>query len=155
MASTARILVDKGDGNLEGQPAGDFGVLLLTQSPISTPNDPATKTVAARLDAKASIGHTAAPDSDYQALATDVQIGFAVLTSPRTVILPDVDLYPIGQVLFIADESGQCSVDRPITVAVGAGTSDTIGGQAAIQITDAYQGIGFRRGAANLWIIAR
>lgn len=99
--------------------------------------------------------YTSAPDANYQALVTDVQIGFAVLTAARTVTLPDVDLYPIAQVLFIADESGQCSADRPITITVGAGTSDTIGGQVAIQITDAYQGIGFRRGAANLWIIAR
>lgn len=94
-------------------------------------------------------------DADYVALSDDTQIGFAVLSAPRTVTLPDVDLYPIGQVLFIADESGQCSVDRPITIAVGAGTNDTIAGQTAIQITDAYQGLGFRRGAANVWIIAR
>ncbi|SFG88162.1 hypothetical protein SAMN05192565_1151 [Methylobacterium gossipiicola] len=107
------------------------------------------------LGGKAAIGHTPAPDADYQALVTDVQIGFAVLTAARTVTLPDVDLYPIGQVLFIADESGQCSVDRPITVTTGAGTNDTIAGQVAIQITDAYQGLGFRRGAANVWIIAR
>lgn len=107
------------------------------------------------MSGKASIGHTPAPDADYQALVTDVQIGFAVLTAARTVTLPDVDLYPMGQVLFIADESGQCSVDRPITVTTGAGTNDTIAGQVAIQITDAYQGLGFRRGAANVWIIAR
>jgi hypothetical protein len=103
----------------------------------------------------AAIGHKAAPDADYQALVTDTQIGFAVLSAPRTVFLPDVDAYPLGQVLFIADESGQCSVDRPITISVTAGTGDTIAGQQAIQITDAYQGIGLRRGAANVWIIAR
>lgn len=104
---------------------------------------------------KASIGHTAAPDANYQALVTDVQIGFAVLSASRTVTLPDVDLYPMGQVLFIADESGQCSVDRPIIITVGAGTNDTIAGNTSEQLSNAYQGLGFRRGAANVWIIAR
>lgn len=104
---------------------------------------------------KASIGHTAAPDANYQALVTDTQIGFATLTASRTVTLPDVDTYPLGQVLFIADESGQCAVGREITIAVGVGTGDTIAGLTAIQIADAFNGIGLRRGAANVWIIAR
>lgn len=108
-----------------------------------------------RIDKKASIGHTSAPDADYQVALTDVQIGFPALTSPRTVYLPDVDAYPPGQVLFIADESGLCSPDRPITIAVGANTNDTIAGQPGLLLTEPYQGLGFRRGAANLWIIAR
>lgn len=109
----------------------------------------------ASYDTTQRASHTAAPDASYQALISDVQIGFAVLTAPRTVTLPDVDAYPAGQVLFIADESGNCAFDRPITIMVGTGTGDTIAGQPAIQITDAYQGLGFRRGAANVWIIAR
>lgn len=102
-----------------------------------------------------SLEHKAAPDADYQVLTTDTQIGFAILTAPRTVTLPDVDAFPLGQSLFIADESGQCSVSRAITITVGPGTNDTIAGEPSIQITDRYQGIGLRRGAANVWIIAR
>lgn len=155
MANTTRVLVDTGDGVLEGQPAADFGAIVLMQSPFTTAGDPVAKTAGERFDAKASIGHTAAPDANYLALVTDTQIGFATLTAPRTVVLPDVDLYPLGQVLFIADESGQCSPDRPILIVVGAGSNDTIAGQGGIQLTDPYQGIGLRRGAANIWIIAR
>jgi hypothetical protein len=99
--------------------------------------------------------HTPVVDVDYTIKIWDVQVGFMALSASRTAILPDVDSYPIGQVLFIADESGQCSADRPITIAAGAGTGDTIAGQTAILLTDAYQGLGFRRGASNVWIIAR
>jgi len=109
----------------------------------------------ASFDATQRAGHTAAPDANYSALITDTQIGFANLTAPRTVTLPDVDAYPFGQVLFIADESGQCSVDRPITITIGAGTNDTIAGELTQPLTNAYQGLGLRRGAANVWIIAR
>lgn len=101
------------------------------------------------------VNHVSVADADYQVLVTDTQIGFTLLTLPRTIFLPDVDLYPMGQLLFVADETGQCSPERAITISVGSGTSDTIAGQTAIQITDAYQGIGFRRGAANVWIVAR
>ncbi|MCJ2112975.1 hypothetical protein MKK64_17480 [Methylobacterium sp. E-025] len=111
--------------------------------------------VALALEGIPVLGHTPVFDQNYVAQTTDTQIGFANLTVPRTVTLPDVDSYPLGQVLFIADESGQCSVDRPITIAAGVGTGDSIAGQPAIQLTDAYQGLGFRRGAANVWIIAR
>lgn len=155
MANPARILLDRGDGVLSAEPAGDFGAGVLTQVPFPTIADLTPKTAVEHLDAKASRGHTQAPDANYLALVTDTQIGFAVLTAPRTVVLPDVDLYPLGQVLFIADESGQCSPDRPILIVVGAGSNDTIAGQGGIQLTDPYQGIGLRRGAANIWIIAR
>lgn len=120
-------------------------------STLAAPGNPIGDALAARVRAT----HTAAPDANYQALVTDVQIGFATLTASRTVTLPDVDVYPLGQALFIADESGQCSSTRPIIITVGSGTGDTIAGQPALQLTDAYQGIGLRRGAANVWIISR
>jgi hypothetical protein len=142
----------KEDGEWPVQPSSSLGVGGVADVPG----------LPAALTTKATIGHTAAPDADYQALVTDTQIGFAVLTAPRTVTLPDVDLYPIGQVLFIADESGQCSEGRRITIIPGTGTGDTIAGLLdsngqpdGFQIADAYNGIGLRRGAANVWIIAR
>ncbi|SFG64767.1 hypothetical protein [Methylobacterium gossipiicola] len=105
------------------------------------------------LSGKASLGHTAAPDADYQALVTDVQIGFPVLTAARTVYFPDVDTYPLGQDFVVADESMQCSPDRPIIMAPGPGTNDQIGDGTPIAITAPNQGLRFRRGRANLWIL--
>ena len=100
------------------------------------------------------LGHTAVADTNYQAVSTDTQIGMTALTAPRTVFLPDVDAYPQGQTLFVADESGNCSETLPITVAIMPSSGDTIAGQSSHTLTSAYQGRGFRRGAANLWIFA-
>jgi len=96
-----------------------------------------------------------ASDVDVIVAVTDTYIGFTDLTASRTVILPDVDTYPLGVVLFIADERGKCSVDRSIKVSVGNGTGDNIAGQPFIEMTDAYQGLGLRRGAMNVWIVSR
>lgn len=104
---------------------------------------------------RAAIGHTAVPDANYTALATDVHVGFAVLSAPRTVTLPDVESFPFGQTLFIADESGSCSDTRRITITVGTGTGDKIGNQDSIDIGDPYRGVTLRRGAANVWIQSR
>ncbi|UMY19146.1 hypothetical protein MMB17_07555 [Methylobacterium organophilum] len=111
-----------------------------------------TTSIPDAIEGCAAIHHTSVPDLDYHCLSTDVQIGLVALTAPRTVFLPD--RYPLGQVLFIADESGACSETLPITIQVGPGTGDSIAGQTSIQITNPYQGLGFRRGAANLWILA-
>lgn len=97
-------------------------------------------------------GHTAVLDKNYQVLPTDVQVGMVVLTAPRVVSLPDVDTFPLGQDLVIADESGACSDALTITIQPGAGTGDTIAGATSIVLTSPYQGLRFRRGAANLWI---
>ncbi|MCP1538088.1 hypothetical protein [Methylorubrum extorquens] len=63
----------------------------------------------------------------------------------------------MGQGIFIADESGQFSPTRAITIAPGPGpgTSDMIAGSAGLTLQQPYLGICFRRGAANLWIVAR
>ncbi|GJE27937.1 hypothetical protein [Methylobacterium organophilum] len=109
-----------------------------------------TTTIPDAIEGCAAIHHTSVSDLDYHCLSTDVQVGLVSLTAPRTVFLPA--RYPLGQVLFIADESGACSETLPITIQ--AGTGDSIAGQASVQITNPYQGLGFRRGAANLWIRA-
>ncbi|WP_183667428.1 hypothetical protein [Methylorubrum rhodesianum] len=74
------------------------------------------------------------------------------LTAARTVSLPDVDTFPLGQDLVIADESGACSESLTITIIPGSGTGDTIAGDGSIVLTSPYQAVRFRRGAANLWI---
>ncbi|GJE79637.1 hypothetical protein [Methylorubrum thiocyanatum] len=100
-------------------------------------------------------GHTVVLDKNYQVLPTDVQVGMAVLTAPRVVSLADVDTFPLGQDLVIADESGACSETLTITIQPGPGTGDIIGGPegaTTIVLSSAYQAVRFRRGAANLWI---
>lgn len=130
------------------EPAGD----LIARATVTVRGQ--ARSLSDALSNAAALGHTAVADTDYQGLATDVQIGFTSLTAARTVYLPDVDTYPLGQVLFVADESGNCSETIKITIAVSAGSGDTIAGQASQTLTSPYQGQGFRRGAANLWIFA-
>lgn len=95
--------------------------------------------------------HTAVSDANYQCLASDAQVGVVALTAPRTISLPDVDVFPFRD-LVIADESGACSETLTITIQPGAGTDDTIAGVASLVLTSPYQAVRFRRGAANLWI---
>jgi hypothetical protein len=99
-----------------------------------------------------ALGHTSVYDRDYTALTSDVQVGFRTLTGSRIVTLPDVDAFPLGQDLVIADESGACSEALTITILPGSGTGDTIAGDGSIVLTSPYQAVRFRRGAANLWI---
>ncbi|MBA9070705.1 hypothetical protein FHR71_004475 [Methylobacterium sp. RAS18] len=110
---------------------------------------------AAALENKVTRGHTLVADADYQCLPSDVQVGVKPLMAPRTISLPDVDTFPLGQDLVIADESGACSDALAITIQPGAGTGDIIGGPegpTTIVLSSPYQAVRFRRGAANLWI---
>ena len=107
------------------------------------------------LAAKATLNHVALADVDYVATVNDRQIGFTSLTAPHSVFLPDVDEFPLGEVLFIADECGACSPDRPIYLIPQGQTNDTIAGEPGYTMSNRYQGIGLRRGAANVWILAR
>ncbi|BDL41082.1 hypothetical protein [Methylorubrum sp. GM97] len=103
---------------------------------------------------------TVVNDADYQCLATDRQVAMEALTASRVISLPDVDSFPFGQDLLIADESGACSDVRLIKVRPGVGTDDTIGGAdndpalsvGVIALSSPYQAVRFRRGATNLWI---
>jgi hypothetical protein len=107
------------------------------------------------LNAKAERGHTPVPDANYQCLQRDVQVGMTTLTAPRTISLPDVDTFPLGQDLVIADESGACSDTLTITIQPGPGTGDIIGspeGATTFVLSSPYQAVRLRRGAANLWI---
>lgn len=100
-------------------------------------------------------GHTSVSDANYQCLPSDVQVGMVALSASRTIYLPDVDGFPLGQDLLIADESGSCSDDRIITIFPGLDTSDVIGTtDGIIKIFDPYQSVRLRRGASNLWIRA-
>lgn len=118
------------------------------------------RTVGDAIAAASQRGHTIVSDTNYQCLATDVQIGIVTLTAPRVIFLPDVDTFPLGQDLVIADESGACSDAILIKISAGAGTGDIIGGAdidpdleaGVVSLSSPYQAVRFRRGAANLWI---
>lgn len=118
-------------------------------SDLASPGNP----IGDALAAAARRGHTSVSDANYQILVTDVQVGVIALTAPRVLSLPDVDSFPLGQDLVIADESGACSDALTITIQPRAGTGDVLGVSGGIlQLFDAYQSARFRRGAANLWI---
>ncbi|PXW51302.1 hypothetical protein [Methylobacterium sp. B4] len=120
----------------------------------------APSSVGKAVAAAAKLGHTPVLDANYQILATDVQVGIVALTAPRVISLPDVDTFPLGQDLIIADESGACSETLTIKIRPGTGTGDTIGGAdvdpavgvSVVALSSPYQAVRFRRGAANLWI---
>lgn len=136
-------------------PPGDARVgSALVAAPVPDGNG-GVRTVGEALAAAAQRGHTTVSDTNYQCLTTDVQVGIVSLTAARTISLPDVDSFPLGQDLVIADESGACSDTLTITIQPGASTGDIIGGPegaTTILLTSPYQAARFRRGAANLWI---
>lgn len=148
-------------GYLDGVPSdlkpGDARVgSALVSAPVPDGHG-GVRTVGDALAAAAQRGHTTVSDVDYQCLATDVQVGIVSLTAPRMISLPDVDSFPLGQDLVIADESGACSDTLTITIQPGPGTGDIIGGPegaTTIVLSSPYQAVRFRRGAANLWIRA-
>lgn len=103
----------------------------------------------------AQLKHFVVADADYQCLPDDRKVGMRPLTAPRTIYLPDVGHFPLGEELFIADYTGLCSDALSITIRPGPGTEDVIGvPDGTAQLTSPNQGIGFRRGDQNLWIRA-
>ena len=101
------------------------------------------------------LSHRIVEDTDYQCLPTDRQVGMKPLTASRTIWLPDVDMFPLGEVLFIADYSNAAAFDLPISIQPGPGTNDVLGVEGGVlQIISPLSGFGFRRGDANLWIRA-
>ncbi|MGA4550562.1 hypothetical protein [Methylorubrum aminovorans] len=100
-----------------------------------------------------ALGDTAVYDRDHVALASEVQIGFRALTAPRLVTLPDVDAFPLGQDLVVADQSGACSEARTITIRAGFATGDTISGASQVVLNSPYQTIRLRRASTGVWSI--
>lgn len=63
----------------------------------------------------------------YIVRISDTYAGFTSLTAPRSATLPPVEVYPPGQPLYVADESGACGTYFPIIIA--AAETNTITGQ--------------------------
>lgn len=94
--AAAPALTLKGNATSAMAQPQDIALSVLTQ-----PGNPVGDAFAG----KASLGHKTVADTDYSCTITDVQVGFTVLTASRTVSLPDVDGFPFGQDLVIADEA--------------------------------------------------
>lgn len=98
-----------------------------------------------------SIGRHAVNDTNYSVAAADTYVALTALTAPRTITLPFADAYPLGQALWIADESGACSTEAPIIVAAAGGT--TIAGQPNVVLASPFQKLAFHSNGTNLWTI--
>lgn len=103
------------------------------------------------LKGKVDRTRTTVSDAAYTILASDVYVAMTALTVARTFTLPAASAFPVGQPLYIADESGACSAINLITVAA-AGT-DTIAGQPTMTMGAPYQRIALHSNGSNLWIV--
>jgi hypothetical protein len=81
-----------------------------------------------------------------------VYIGVTDLSVARTIPLPPAASFKRGQTVTVADETGNCSDTRRITVSVSG--SDAIGTQTSFDISSPYLGVSFRSNGANLWTLA-
>ena len=106
---------------------------------------------AAKLSETQTIGRTGVADASYSAAATDRSIAYTALTAARTVTLPAASSFPAGCEMTIADETGNCSATKSITVA-SAGT-DTIDGVANSVLAAAYAGLVLKCNGSNQWTI--
>lgn len=100
----------------------------------------------------ARAGRKAVADANYLATGSDSYVGITSLTAARTISLPAASSYAPGQTLYVADESGACAANLPITVS--AAGSDTIAGQPSVTMGSAYQKLAFHSNGSNLWTFA-
>lgn len=100
----------------------------------------------------ARAGRKAVADANYLATSTDSYVGITSLTAARTVSLPAASSYAPGQTLYVADESGACAANMPITVS--AAGADTIAGQPSVSMGSPYQKLAFHSNGTNLWTFA-
>ncbi|MGW8788586.1 hypothetical protein, partial [Heyndrickxia sporothermodurans] len=102
--------------------------------------------------AMARASRKAVADANYLATPSDSYIGVTTLTAARTISLPAASSYAPGQTLYVADESGLCAANLPITVS--AAGADTIAGQPSVSMGAAYQKLAFHSNGSNLWTFA-
>lgn len=96
------------------------------------------------------ISRTPIDDVDCNVATTDVYVSYVALSAPRTVHLPPASTYPVGQGLTIADESGACASDQPLSIV--ADGADTIAGAPLVTMANAFQKLTFHSNGTNLWV---
>lgn len=104
---------------------------------------------AAKLSEVVTTKRVAVSDADYAALASDRLIAYTTLSAARIVTLPSASAYPVGAVLRIVDESGDCSGSATITISRAG--SDTVAGAANLVLNGAYQSVGLESNGSNGW----
>lgn len=100
---------------------------------------------------------TAVADAAYTIKITDTYVGVTSLSAGRTLTLPTASVYPAGQALYIADESGSCSTALPLTIVPGG--TDTIAGKSSgdaspFQMATPWQKIVLHSNGNNSWTVA-
>lgn len=91
-------------------------------------------------------------DAAYTAKVTDRIVAYTSLTTARAVALPAASSFPVGELLWIVDESGSSSSANTIT-ANRAG-SDTINGATSAIIQNAYGFLALESNGTNGWSVA-
>lgn len=132
-------------------PNGRAQVATADELAITDPHDGVARGVLAALELRATATRKPVADQNYVAVALDAYIGLTSLTAARTITLPAAATYRAGQPLYIADESGSCSADVPITVQ--AAGSDTVAGQQSVSLKSPFQKIVLHSNGANLWTV--
>ncbi|GEP09796.1 hypothetical protein MMMDOFMJ_0203 [Methylobacterium gnaphalii] len=98
------------------------------------------------------VGRHPVNDVDYAIQTTDAYVGIVGLTHPIAMTLPDASLYTVGQPLYIADETGQCSTTLPITVKPMIG--QTIVGSTTIDMVVPGQKLIFHANGTSRWTVS-
>jgi hypothetical protein len=106
---------------------------------------------AAKLSEVVTVSRTAVSDANYTVLPTDRLIAYAAITAARTVTLPPAASYPVGVILWIADQSGACSTTNTITISRAG--SDTIDGGASALLNAAYDATALTSDGVSRWTI--
>lgn len=94
---------------------------------------------------------TPVSDAAYSALSTDRLIAYTALTAARAVALPAAAAFPLGEILWIVDETGNSTNVKTITA--NANGSDTIVGSASAVISGPYGIIGLESNGSNAWTV--
>jgi hypothetical protein len=107
---------------------------------------------AAKLNEVELNTRTTVADIAYTILSTDRLIAYTQLTNNRTVTLPHSTSFPLGAIITIVDESGNCSITSALTIAVAG--SDTINGfQTEVVIQAPYGYLRLETNQNGKWII--
>lgn len=99
----------------------------------------------------ATIARTAVADTNATATGGSRIIAFTSLSAARTVALPAASAFPIGNVLWVIDESGSCSATNTITL--NRDGSDTINGATSAVLSSAYGFIGVESDGVSKWTV--
>jgi hypothetical protein len=104
---------------------------------------------AAKLSEVPNVSRHAVSDTNYTALRTDRLIAYTAITAARTVSLPTAASYPVGTLLIVADETGNCSSSKTITLS--ANGTDAIDGSSSFVLEAAYAAVAIQSNGAGAW----